>query len=297
MFDFRYHAVSLAAVFIALVIGIFVGVGLSSRGSVSNPERTRFNNEIAYRDSQIKRLRKTVTELGRQQSADDAFVKAAYPLVMANRLRGKRIVLVSIGPVDTAVKGDVLTALDDADASPAPRLRALKVPIDPLALDRILAGRPSLARYAGDDQLDDLGRALGQQLVLGGLTPLWTALADQLVEERAGALDRPVDGVVLLRSAAPQTGATARFLHGFYAGLQVAGTPVVGVEPMDASPSSIGIYRRSRLSSVDDVDKPAGRVALVLLLAGGPSGQYGVKDGADDVLPTPIEAVTTTAGG
>jgi hypothetical protein len=37
---------------------------------------------------------------------------------------------------------------------------------------------------------------------------------------------------------------------------------------------------------VDDVDTPAGRLALVLLLQGAPSGQYGVKKTADEALPS-----------
>jgi hypothetical protein len=36
---------------------------------------------------------------------------------------------------------------------------------------------------------------------------------------------------------------------------------------------------------VDDVDKPAGKLALVLLLAGAPAGQYGIKATADQSLP------------
>ena len=34
MFDLRYHVASLAAVFLALLIGILVGVGISDRGLV-----------------------------------------------------------------------------------------------------------------------------------------------------------------------------------------------------------------------------------------------------------------------
>jgi hypothetical protein len=39
LFDFRYHVASLAAVFLALVLGILVGVGISGRGLVDNSER------------------------------------------------------------------------------------------------------------------------------------------------------------------------------------------------------------------------------------------------------------------
>jgi len=47
MFDLRYHVASLAAVFVALVIGIFVGVGLSGRGFVNDAERKNFEARIS----------------------------------------------------------------------------------------------------------------------------------------------------------------------------------------------------------------------------------------------------------
>ena len=52
MFDLRYHVASLTAVFLALVIGILVGVGVSGRGFVTDAERTNFNNRLAALDAQ-----------------------------------------------------------------------------------------------------------------------------------------------------------------------------------------------------------------------------------------------------
>ena len=46
MFDLRYHVASLAAVFLALVIGILVGVGISSGGFVQKGERRILNAKI-----------------------------------------------------------------------------------------------------------------------------------------------------------------------------------------------------------------------------------------------------------
>lgn len=47
MFAFRYHVASLAAVFLALIIGILVGVGLSSDGFHKESERSLPNRQIA----------------------------------------------------------------------------------------------------------------------------------------------------------------------------------------------------------------------------------------------------------
>ena len=46
MFDLRYHVASLAAVFIALVLGILVGVGISGRGLIKESERAVLQNQI-----------------------------------------------------------------------------------------------------------------------------------------------------------------------------------------------------------------------------------------------------------
>ena len=69
MFDLRYHVASLAAVFLALVIGILVGVGISSGGFVQKGERRILNDKIdegagrARRCSRAKR--RSVTDAAR----------------------------------------------------------------------------------------------------------------------------------------------------------------------------------------------------------------------------------------
>ena len=92
--------------------------------------------------------------------------------------------------------------------------------------------------------------------------------------------------MIVVRSAKPQKGATSRYLLGLYAGLGSAGVPAVGVEASDARRSAISVYRQAGLSSVDDIDTLAGKLALVLLLQGAPSGQFGVKKTADEALPS-----------
>ena len=46
MFDLRYHVASLAAVFLALVIGILVGVGIADRGYVDKAQRGLLEQRI-----------------------------------------------------------------------------------------------------------------------------------------------------------------------------------------------------------------------------------------------------------
>jgi Copper transport outer membrane protein, MctB len=296
MFDLRYHVASLAAVFLALIVGILLGIGISDRGFVAESERSLLQDEIARRDQLLDAAARRETALAGEQKAAQALIEEAYPGVVRDLLRARRIALVFVGSMDARVRASIEEALAEAGAPPAVRVRAIKVPIDPRTLRTRLSTRPALASYAGPERLRDLGHALGRELVAGRETPLWDALASELVEERSGASDRPAAGVVVARSAKPQRGGTARFLNGLYAGLAGNGIPAVGVERLDARPSAIENFRKARLSSVDAIDTPAGRLALILLLAGGRSGTYGVKEtAADDGVLPPLESVPRLA--
>jgi hypothetical protein len=297
MFDLRYHVASLAAVFFALVIGILVGVALASHG-LGNTERKRLERAIDAANRRADRAQETVAALSENGRADAEFVDKAYDAVMAGRLAGRHIAVLFIGSVDGELLKSVNRTLADGDAPLRLRLRAVTVPLDDAAIDRILSRRPQLAVYAGPDNLADLGRELADEFAVGGDTPVWDALQNQLVEERNGTMRRPADGIVVIRTAQPQTDGTARFLHGLFGELADRTVPVIGVEASASKPSAVPVYRRYSISSVDDLDQPAGRVALALLLSDAPPGSYGTKKTATDgVLPEVVPISTPGAGG
>ena len=100
MFDLRYHAASLAAVFLALIIGILVGVGITRGGFVSSAERGVLNSQIAALKDQRDTAAQRITQLEQEEQANQDYVQATYPALMADRLRDKKIVLVSVGGMD-----------------------------------------------------------------------------------------------------------------------------------------------------------------------------------------------------
>ena len=295
MFDFRYHVASLAAVFLALIIGILVGVGISDRGLVDTAKKSLLEQRLANLRSRLDEATQRSDEVAREQAAAKTFVNETYPVLIRNRLHGKRIVVLFVGSANGGVRSAVDRALTDAGAQEL-RLRALKVPIEPRQLDSARVSRQETQSYAGKTKLESLGRALGEELVVGGETPLWNSLTDALVEERAGGNKQAADGVVVVRTAAPQRDGTSLFLLGLYEGLSGVGVPAVGVETTDTDESAVAVYRKAGLSSVDDVDTPTGRLALVLLLGGAPSGQYGLKPSAHQGSLPPIRK-TAGAGG
>src|SRR5256714_5031400 len=221
MFDLRYHVTSLAAVFIALVIGILVGVALASHG-LGNTERKSLEDDLHRAQSRIDTLNAQVDSLQQNSAASQTFVNSTYNALMTDRLKGKRIAVLFVGSVDHGVESDIATAIKDAGGRAALRIYAVQVPIDAAAIEARLASRPALAKYSTDDQLRNLGRELGREFADGNDTPLWRALRNLILQEatpRFGPSKRSADGVFVVRAADPQIAQTAPIVKGLYEGV------------------------------------------------------------------------------
>jgi hypothetical protein len=203
------------------------------------------------------------------------------------------------------VRAEVEGALADADGGAPARVLALDVPVDHGDLTALLEGDELLAGFADENgDLSDLGRELGRQLVEGDDT-MWSTLQSQLIEEQTGSTSTPIDAAVVVTTWQPPeeaeggdgdltAEATASLLEGLVSGLDGADIPVVGVAADDAPIEVLEAYREQGISSVDDIDIIAGRLALALLLAGAEPGQYGFGETATDgsvpsIEPLPAE--------
>jgi len=294
MFDLRYHVASLTAVFVALVIGILVGVGLSGKGFVNDAERDNLTSQISALQQQVDAARGSLDSATRVEEALRRFADETYPAVVPGRLEGKRVAVLFVGPVDAGTAFAVRNAVVDAGGTVV-RTRSIRAPLDTTGVQEILKRQPAFRRLQGVAQLEDLGGALAGEFVEGEATPLWDALDQTIVLERKGLSTPPADAVVVVRTADPQRGPTKVFLAGVYSGLARAGSPAVGVEPTGSGASAIPAFALGGLSTVDSIDTSSGRLALVLLLGGAAPGSYGVKEPATDGILPPV-TVSPTQG-
>jgi hypothetical protein len=280
VFDLRYHVASLAAVFLALIIGILVGAGLAASTDVEGSERRVLEQRIADLQQLNEDLSAENDLLERQREAVDEYVNETYDAVMNGRLRGMRVAVLFIGQPDDALD-DVEQTLEDASAPGLIELEAIELPVDPQEVENAL--EPQFTGLS----LEEVGRRLGEELIEGGETPFWDALIPVLVQDHRGTSTAEADAVVVSHTAVATDAPTRQFVDGIYAGLADGSVPVVGVERTDVRSSRIAVYKTNGLSSVDSVDTNVGKVALAGVLAGGAEGHYGLKPTAEDG-PLPI---------
>jgi Copper transport outer membrane protein, MctB len=110
--DFRYHLVSIIAVFLALAIGIVVG-STALQPVVENSLRD--TEHLLTR--QIRRVEHTNTALNQQVSADQAFAQASRARLLGHLLTGQDVVLVTAPGPDGQVVTGLTAALQSAGAT------------------------------------------------------------------------------------------------------------------------------------------------------------------------------------
>ena len=136
---------------------------------------------------------------------------------------------------------------------------------------------------------------MGRQFVLGG--NLVDKVQSQLLSRASGDFTG-VDSVIVVRQQPSDMDpedlrSTSRLESGLLDGVAATGVRMVGVEGSETDPSSISFFSSHDLSTVDDVDLPAGQVSMVFALNGA-EGNFGVKESADRLLPdllTPAPAL------
>jgi hypothetical protein len=284
MYSFRYHAISLIAVFVALVIGVLLGVSIGEEGVVSG---AREDLQESLRGD-LQEAREKTAKARRELATRDEFERQAYPGLVADLLPGFRIGVVAMGDLPAGYAPAIREAVEPAGAE----IASISVIRAPLPLDRLadsLEGT-SFARVDRERERDALGRLgerLGRQLANGG--SLFERVRGDLLSSSRGEY-RGLDGIVWVRDREGLKGreksAQDRFESGLVEGMLSTETEAVGVEMRDTEPSQVPFMSEHNLTSVDDLDLVAGKTALVYALLGA-EGQFGVKDSADQLLPPP----------
>jgi Copper transport outer membrane protein, MctB len=275
----RYHATSLIAVFLALAIGILIGAEFG--GDTLTETRRDLERSLT---GNLQDARDRAEELSGELGRANEFSTNVYPVLVRDQLRGRRIAILALGDLPGNVSGAVEEALGPTGARLV-GVGVVREPVDTRALAGDLA-RTRFAAIADPDVQTAFAVGAGRQLVRGGT--LLERVRGHLFSRASGNFGA-LDGVIVVRQEPQDMGPVQRAVagrleSGLLSGMVATRTPAVGVEDTDAEPSSVSFFVGNDLTSVDDVDLVAGRLAMVFALLGA-EGSFGVKGSADRLLP------------
>lgn len=313
MIDFRYHIVSIVAVFLALGLGLLVGAtalqptALGGLISLSQREHEQIGAALAAN-----------RQLNRQIDSNDQWAQANAPQLLHGLLAGERVVVVEAPGASSQVVSGVSDALAEAGAT--------------------VSGQVQI-----QDKFFDVSRATQQQLTQ--LAQRFTPVAVSLQGSPVAQASQAIAGAILTKDGAGQPvagqrdSASAALLSGFGAegflavngqpdaratlaiviipdtpqstsisnpqsqrlvtlaqqlNLAGQGTVVAGSVDGSGPGSVIDVMRNGgragHLSSVDNANRTIGQIVVAQALAEqlrGVSGSYGATSSAASAAPSP----------
>lgn len=293
MLTWRYHLLTLVAIFLALGLGVLLGISLSDTGVVETG-RSGLVEDI---QRNLRDLSNRNDKLSSERSVNLRYQDDTFPFIVGGHTQGARVAVIASSSVSDQIVRDLGSAINSAGGQVASITR-LNSRFDATAateqVSTSLAADPVLAKVDESTFAGIVGPELAADISRGGGPALATALQGSLVDSTSGSYDSPVNAVLLINNADDeQAPAYAELERQIILGLRGLGVMAIGAEPSDAAISEIPMFISTGISSVDNVESRIGQVSIIYLL-GGERGTFGVKPTADLLIPILRPASTGT---
>ncbi|WP_153275395.1 copper transporter [Rhodococcus sp. P1Y] len=299
MISMRQHAISIAAIFVALAIGVVLGSGLLSSGLVSGlrDDKTDLENEVgALQDSN--------NQLGEQLNSADGFDSAVSARVVRDALLDRSVVVITTPDADPGDVDGVTRSIEASGAAVTGRVSLTDLFVSAASGDDLRTRLTNVVpagvqlRTGAVDQGSLAGDLLGSVLLLNAQTAepqstpeelslaLETLRSGGFIAYDNGAV-APAQLAVVVTGGNSEDGdgnrgaIVARFAGGLDA--RGAGTVLAGRTGAANGNGPVAVVRADSalstgVSTVDNVDREAGRITTTLALQeqlDGGAGRYG----------------------
>ena len=306
MISLRSHAISLAAVFLALAIGVVLGSGLFADTVLSG-----LRSDKADLRTEIETLTDEKNELNEKLGAAGEFDALMAPRILRDTLREKSVVIFRTPDAADDDVDAVVRRVNDAGAGVSGTITLTPQFVDANSAEKLLSVVNSPIVPAGRqlsttlvDQGSQAGDLLGIALLIGADPAVPDDQRDVVLAtlrdtgfitydaEGVGAADTAVivTGGSLGDDAGNRGSTVARFAaalapHG-------GGTVLAGRDGSATGTAAVAVARSdaalsAAFTTVDDIGAESGRITTALalgdLLRGGQPGRYGIGQGATSV--------------
>ena len=297
--SFRYHVVSLVAVFLALALGIVVGT-TALNGPITDDLRKRVDAANSNRDQLASQLQSAKS----QNSDADAFVSQFGSLVVKDTLKGQKVLVLDLPDASSTVDSDVTTEIAAAGATVSGKVKmsadffstARAADIKTLVTN---GTQPTAFTIPSSDDAVTLGSALLAFVLTGkgsttDLSKTMSSFSTLQMLQVAGSDQIAAATLVVVVGTGATTDKTLSTGESTFASsFQQAGATVV-VAGDAASDTGLGLVATIRnngtlsrtISTVDNATAAMGQISTVLALSSKAQvGGYGTGDKADSPYP------------
>lgn len=280
--NFRYHLVSLIAVFLALGIGIVIG-------STFIPSAL-----VEKQSSMVKQLEKDFTSIQSETKKykeelqkRENFEKEVLHILTTKKLSGLTLSIIETKEQSNDIAENILISLLKKAGANVQSIITFKEGLgfnDTSLKDEILI-HLGLQKHSLEKSYKNIVSRIASEISFTENQNLIQFLRQKKVLQLSGNITKPVHLIIIVSE--PSIKGDLDFFNiidkPLIETLKTNGSRVVGVETTNGI-SQIEKYQQLSVSTVDNIDTIPGQIALVFVLAGY-DGNYGYKKTARAILP------------
>lgn len=290
LFDIKYHIASLAAVFIALGLGILIGSSMVGSDAITQQQKNMIEGiekEFNILREENKQNDEALFHAQEVMAYQQQFNQKVLPLLVQNKLQGRKIAVIDL---NYSKEHEGLSNILRSAGADVQSVTVINLSIlEDANLRKQTAGMLGKSSEAEiENFLPDLAKLLAEAIINGENGDLVKFLDENDIVKISGNYGPPLQDVILVGGAeSKDRDYFKNFDQIMINAWQKTGFYVYGVEDSDTAVSYMRYYQGERLTTVDNIDTVYGQVSLVMAMYGYP-GQYGIKETAEVFLP-PLE--------
>jgi hypothetical protein len=263
--NMRYHIASLVAIFLALGLGMLIGLAMPWDQSLAERQQqltSRLESQMELLKKKNDGLKAKINTLEMQASLQGKFEQQVLPVLVDGRLKGKNVAVIDL---DGFTPPDQLISTMKAAGAEIQSVTLL----GGLKTNHKTGSRP----YPGGGEI--------ARAIFTGDTAVTEVLADKSIGKTGVYGSRLTDVVLIGGGRGGGDNEMDREIIDYF---MTKNIKVFGVEESSSPESRMKEYQDKKLTTVDNIDTVPGLLALVYAIEGRP-GSYGIKSTAQKMLP------------
>ncbi|WP_286680575.1 copper transporter [Tepidanaerobacter sp. EBM-49] len=286
LINIKYLVITVISIFLALGIGILVGVQMDSEEIIVEQQEItlqKMEEKFSELNQTNEELKNQIQKLSDANQLSETYIKNIFPDYIKGKLAGMHVVVVETSGdyVYTEMRQALKTAGADVVSISFDNDKLFNMTEEDesefMAYFKLTSKEniiPAIVKNVSDAAY---GKANKENLAF---------LIEKGILYVSGNLETPANYVVIAGGSSRDEGDNR------YEAIDIPlirelkkySLPVIGVETTDAKISYIEMYKKQNISTVDNVDTIIGQTSLILVMTG-KEGHYGVKNSANSLMP------------
>lgn len=283
--NLKFFVMLVISIFAALGIGIYIGFTLDAQSLIVE-QREDIVSEIEERfdflTSENEKLKGTIESISVSNENYEHFIQSTYEEIIKSRLLGMNVAIIETN--SDYMHSGTGRVLDVAGAN----LTSLVTIADKFMDDQMMR---ALYNKIGvslpeTDIVEYTMKIVTECIIDGNSNVLISELSNEGFIQIAGLINNPVDYIIIAGgSLSEEDERIDKIDRTIVRVSREKNVGIIGVEKLDAIYSYMGRYKELNISTIDNIDTAMGKVSLILAMEGRP-GHYGVKETAEELVPT-----------